>query len=281
MNDELLVADRSERGKLRVADEQRAWFLDQILTQWFADMNPGEARDSALITVHGRMQAYMEVLATEDSFLCHYEQELRGFVPEALQRYVFATRVTLEDVSDAQALLLLVGDGWAEAAAEIGDGVHVHPTQSLGVEAGYVWVPAVDKSAALEVVVSKGAALASEERLEDIRISSGVARWGRDMDSKTFPQEAGVDERAVHYEKGCYLGQEAMAKIHFRGKVNRRLARIEGAGTIPSGAEVWAGEERVGKVTSAADGRGLALVRYTTEAGTTVRAGDVEARVVS
>jgi tRNA-modifying protein YgfZ len=281
MNDQLLFADRSERGKLRVTGEQRAWFLDQILTQSFEDMKPGDARESALLTVHGRMQAYLEVLATDDSFLCHYEPELREFVPEALQRYVFATRVTLEDVGEAQSLLLLVGDEWSAAAADIGADASAHPTQSLGLNAGYVWITSNEKESALERLASKGAVPANEEMLESIRISHGVPRWGRDMDTKTFPQEAGVDVRAVHYEKGCYLGQEAMAKIHFRGKVNRRLARLEGAGPIPSGAEVWAGEEKVGTVTSAADGRGLALVRYTTEAGTTVRAGDVEARVVS
>ena len=82
----LLYADRSERGKLRVGDEQRAWFLDQLLTQSFEDMEPGESRDAALITVHGSMQAYLEAIATSEFFLFHYEPELREVVPESMAR---------------------------------------------------------------------------------------------------------------------------------------------------------------------------------------------------
>ena len=281
LGDRLLFADRSERGKLRVGDEQRAWFLDQMLTQSFADMQPGDARDAALITVHGRMQAYLEVLATEDSFLCHYERDLRAVVPETLRKYVFATRVTLDDVTEEYGLLLLVGPEWPGVAADLG-GVGVsHPTSSVGPEAGYIWMPRGDVAGAVERLVAQGLEEADEQRLEAIRIAHGVARWGKDMDSKTFPQEVGVDARAVHYEKGCYLGQEAMAKIHFRGKVNRRLVLLEAAGSLAPGAEVTIGDTKVGTVTSASDDQALALVKHTTEPGAEVRAGSVPAIVAS
>ena len=276
-----LYADRSERGKLRVADEQRLWFLDQILTQSFEDMQPGDARDTALITVHGRMQAYMEVVATEDSLLLHYEAELRELVPEALRKYVFATRVTLDDVTDEMGLLLVVGDGWREVATDLTGQAVPHETTSLGADAGYLWTPRAVLPSVIERLSASGARETGEDELEAIRIAHGVARWGRDMDSKTFPQEAGVDGRAVHYEKGCYLGQEAMAKIHFRGKVNRRLVRLEAEGPLTPGEELRAGEEKVGRVTSAANGRGLALVKHTTGEGAEVVAGSTPARVVS
>ena len=281
MNQHLLFADRSERAKLRVGDEQRAWFLDQLLTQSFADMQPGEARDAALITVHGRMQAYMEVVGTEDAFLTHYEPELRGVVPDTLRKYVFATRVTLEDVTDELGLLLLVGPEWPSVAADLAGRGIVHPTQSLGVDAGYVWVPRDDVESSIERLRAQGVEEASEGRLEAIRIRNGVPRWGRDMDAKTFPQEAGVDERAVHYEKGCYLGQEAMAKIHFRGKVNRRLARLESASSLTPGLEVTLDGVRVGAVTSAAGGVALAMVRQTVEPGAIVSIGEDEAKVTA
>ena len=277
----VVFADRSNRAKLRVGDEQRAWFLDQMLTQSFADMQPGDARDAALITVHGRMQAYLEVVATEDAFLCHYEPELRPTVPEILSKYVFATRVTLDDVTDDMGLLLLAGEGAADVAADLAGAGVVHPTASLGIEATYVWLPRAEVEVVVERLGSQGLRGASEDELEAIRISNGVARWGRDMDPKTFPQEAGVDERAVHYEKGCYLGQEAMAKIHFRGKVNRRLARLEASGPLTPGIDLRVGDAKVGTVTSASDGRGLALVKYTTEPGTEVVAGSIPATVVS
>ena len=276
----ILYADRSERGKLRVGDEQRLWFLDQILTQSFQDMQPGEARDSALITVHGRMQGYMEALATDDDVLLHYEPDLREIVPDTLRKYVFATRVTLDDVTDDMGLVLLVGADWRRAA-EIVPGAVLHETKSLGVDGGYVWLPKERLGEVIAALASNGATEASEDDLEAIRIEHGVARWGRDMDTKTFPQEAGVDGRAVHYEKGCYLGQEAMAKIHFRGKVNRRLVRIDAQGPLTPGTDLIAEDGRVGKVTSASNGRGLALVKRTIEAGTRVVADSTPAQVVS
>jgi folate-binding protein YgfZ len=92
------------------------------------------------------------------------------------------------------------------------------------------------------------------------------------MDVKTFPQEAGIDAWAVHYDKGCYVGQEAMAKIHFRGKVNRRLAKLEGTG-LSRGEDIIDDGVKVGVVTSAEGDLGLALVRYTLEPGAEVEVG--------
>ena len=100
-----------------------------------------------------------------------------------------------------------------------------------------------------------------------LRIQHGVPRWGREMDFKTFPQEVGIDGRAVHYDKGCYLGQEAMAKIHFRGKVNRRLAHLASEQAVAVGAEVVVDGKKVGAVTSTGGGLALALVRATLEPG--------------
>ncbi|MEA2485223.1 MAG: hypothetical protein QOD46_334 [Actinomycetota bacterium] len=278
MSDELRFADRSERAKLRVSGPQRAWFLDQILTQSFEDMAPGEARDAALITVHGRMTAYMEAVCTPDAFLLHLEPELREATVSTLRMYVLATQVEIEDVTDEMGLVLIIGAGWREAVPQP---VAWQTTAALGVEAGYAWVPRDRVGAVLESLEGDGVRSIVEEDLESIRISHGVARWGREMDQKTFPQEAGVDERAVHYEKGCYLGQEAMAKIHFRGKVNRRLARLRGDGPVAVGADVLLEGATVGKVTSASEGTALALVRYTVEPGAVVTIGEGRAEVIA
>ena len=93
-------------------------------------------------------------------------------------------------------------------------------------------------------------------------------------------QEAGIDERAVHYDKGCYLGQEAMAKIHFRGKVNRRLARVEGGSDLRPGLELTLDGSKGGVVTSAHGATGLALVRQDIEAGTQMSVGETDVKVV-
>ena len=278
--DDDVFADRSERAKLRLTGPQRAWFLHQIVTQAFEDIEPGVARDAAMITVHGRMTAYLEAVATDDAILLHAESELRSSLFEEMRRYVFATPVDIEDVTDDFGLVLAAGPRWADAAAIVGDCI-VHPTTALGVPAAYLWVARALLEDATSKLGDAGFRKADEAELEDVRIRNGVARWGRDMDAKTFPQEAGIEDRAVHYDKGCYLGQEAMAKIHFRGKVNRRLARLASDVPLEAGAEVRLGADRVGVVTSASDGAALAMLRHTVEPGAAVEAGGSPARVES
>lgn len=270
-----VYADRSDRGKLRLTGPQRAWFLHQILTQAFEDASPGDARDAAMITAHGRMSGYLETVATEDAFLAHFEPELRATLPDAIRRYVFATQVEVDDVTDEMGLVIVAGDDWRDQAlAAAPDGV-LHRTRSLGGPAGYVWIEAERVEQVVDALTSQGVSPASEDELERRRVAAGVPRWGREMDEKAFPQEAGIDDWAVHYDKGCYLGQEAMAKIHFRGKVNRRLARLESSAALERGTDVVVAGKRVGSVTSVADHRGLALVRYDVEPGSHGVAGDV------
>lgn len=276
----LLYADRSQRGKLRFSGPQRAWFLHQILTQSFEDMGPGEARDAAMITAQGRMKGYLEAVATDDAIYAHFEPSLLEGFPEEIRRYVFATDVEIEDVTSTCSLVLVSGKEWRSAAESVmPDGAWLHPTRSLGEEAGYIWLPAGEAPDVLGRLGTLGEE-ASENILEAIRITNGAPRWGFEMGPKVFPQEAGIDPWAVHYDKGCYLGQEAMAKIHFRGKVNRRLGSLLGEG-VSSGADILLDGTKVGSVTSASGDRGLALLRYTIEPGTDVLVGEEPAKVVA
>jgi folate-binding protein YgfZ len=275
---DIRYADRSDRGKLRLAGPQRAWFLHQVLTQAFEDIAPGEDREAAMITAHGRMIGYLEAYALEDHLLIHYESALREVFPEALHRYVFATQVEIEEISDAMDLMLLVGQGWGAVAGRAARGAVSHPTRGLGAPAGYLWLAPQEKPAVLERLGAEGATPVTEEDLEALRITHGIPRWGKEMDAKTFPQEVGIDAWAVHYDKGCYLGQEAMAKIRFRGKVNRRLARLEGRGLV-EGQEVSLEGAKVGRVTSASGDQGLALIRYTVEPGTEVEVAGARVKV--
>jgi folate-binding protein YgfZ len=275
-----LYADRSDRGKLELTGPQRAWFLHQILTQSFEDIDPGEARDTALITAHGRMVGYMEVLATDDALRLHFEPELIETLPEALQRYVFATQVAIEDVTDDFGLVLVVGQSWGELAQTVVPGASAHRTLSLGVPAGYLWIPKDRVDEALVALKEAGLQEATEDELEALRVERGMARWGRDMTEKTLPPEAGLDDIAVHYDKGCYVGQEAMAKIRFRGKVNRKLRRLRAESALAVGSDITLDDSKVGTVTSAAGGHALALVRHNVEPGTQVTAGSTTATVI-
>ena len=275
-----LYADRSDRGKLELTGPQRAWFLHQILTQAFEDIEPGEARDTALITAHGRMVGYMEVLATDDALRLHFEPELIETLPEALQRYVFATQVAIEDVTNDFGLVLVVGPGWDELAQTVAPDASAHRTLSLGVPAGYLWVAKEGVDEVLVALKEAGLQEATEEELEALRVERGMARWGRDMTDKTLPPEAGLDDVAVHYDKGCYVGQEAMAKIRFRGKVNRKLRRLHADSSLAAGSDVTLDDSKVGTVTSASGGHALALVRHNVEPGTQVTAGSTTATVI-
>ena len=274
-----LFNDRSDRVKLRFTGPQRAWFLHQILTQEFEDIEPGQAREAAMLTAHGRMVGYIEVLATEDAFLAHMERELGPTFPDEIRRYVFATQVEIDDVTNEFALLLVAGDDHEAVAREVPN-ADVQPTHALGSPAAYIWVPASEKVAAIDALARAGAREATKEEIEAIRIRNGAPRWGKDMDSKTFPQEAGIDAYAVHFEKGCYVGQEAMAKIHFRGKVNRRLAVLEGE-NLTEGTDVTKDDAKVGTVTSSAPGFALAMIKYTVEPGSVVNVGTEQVKVVA
>ncbi len=278
---ETLIADRSDRGKLRFTGPQRAWFLHQILSQSFEDIAPGEARDSAFLTAQGRMKGFMETVATDDSLLMHFEPELRETLPQEISRFVFATQVTVEDVTEQLGLVLVAGSSWRDLAGAAGSALALHPTSSLGIDAGYIWCPMEEVSGMVDRLRASGGRVATEQELEAIRISNRVPRWGREMDVKTFPQETGIDATAVHYDKGCYVGQEAMAKIHFRGKVNRRLASLDASRPLPAGVQLTLGDQKVGQVTSSGASGALALVRYNVEAGTELDAGGVPATVAS
>lgn len=276
---DVLVVDASDRGKLRFSGEQDLWFLHQILSHSFEDMAPGDAREAALLTAHGRMVGYLEAVRTNDAVLAHFEPDLRDDFPEAIRRYVFATRVEIEDVTDRMGLVLGVGEGWEElAVSAVPDAVR-QPTHGYGAPAGYLWVER-DTSHAIEALVAAGATTATEEQLEEIRIENVAARWGKEMNDKTIPQETGIDRYAVHFDKGCYVGQEAMAKIHFRGKANKRLARLEGEGLV-EGAEVMLEGQKVGRVTTAIEGKALAVIRYNIEPGSNVTIHEREVRVTA
>ena len=279
MTDRLMWADRSERGKLRFTGPQRAWFLHQILTQHFEDIQPSDARAATLLTAHGRMVGYMEVVATDDELLMHFEPELIDSLPAAIQFYVLATDVKIEDVSDEMGLLFVSGKGAKSAVDSLGPSVIVHPTEELGIEAFYLWVAREHLGVVAAAVSDAGAIPATEEQLEAIRIANGIPRWGREMDDKTFPQEVAIDERAVHYDKGCYVGQEAMAKIHLRGKVNRRLRTLESDDALAPGTELTSGDEKVGVVTSWLGTQGLGMLRYTIYPGDLVTSGDHKVKV--
>jgi folate-binding protein YgfZ len=280
MKGQIRYADRSSRGKLRFSGPQRAWFLHQIVTNSFEDIAPGETRSAAMLTAKGRMVGFFEAVATDDEILAHFEESLRASFPAEFERFIFATQVEVTDVTDEFGLLLLVGDGWREHAAGL-PGAFLNETRTFGESAGYVWLPREEVESAI-ATISGDAAEISEDELEALRIGAGVPLWGRDMDSSTIPQEARLEDfGALDFDKGCYVGQETVAKIHFRGKVNKKVRSLESTGEVTVGQDVSFEGEPAGTVTSVAGKRALAILKHTIEPGAKVSVGSVDATVIS
>jgi folate-binding protein YgfZ len=195
-----------------------------------------------------------------------------------------------ENVTDSRAILSLVGPG-SEAVLDVApppeehshvDGEHgLYVRTDLGVD---VICDAADADA---VRAALSAGEVSEEVAECLRVESGRPRFGIDLGEDVIPQEAGLNERAVSFEKGCYVGQETVARLHFRGKPNRHLRGLRLEQPAATGDEVRLGERAVGHVGSAAASPvhgpiALALIRREAEPGQRVEVGgDGNAAVVS
>ena len=281
MTHQLMCADRSERGKLAVTGEQRAWFLHQILTKAFEDIQPGEAREAAMISGKGRMIGYLEALATEDSIVAHFESDLDPALPDAMRAYLFATRAEVTRLTDELDLVLVVGEGWADAAASVSETGMIHPTHGVGPPAGYVWASRGSAPGIIAALEERGARSVGEDELEAIRVVNGAPRWGREMTERSLPPELRLDRWALDYDKGCYLGQEVMAKIHFRGRVTKLLQRLALSEPTRMGAEVLDGDDRpVGTVTSAAGTAALAVLKTNVGPGDVVTVDGAKAEIL-
>jgi tRNA-modifying protein YgfZ len=141
----------------------------------------------------------------------------------------------------------------------------------------------------IDVICEPGTTLdvepVSEEAAECVRIEAGRPRLGYDMDADTIPQEAGINDRAVSFTKGCYVGQETVARLHYRGKPNRHLRGLRLSEPAERGSEILLGERVVGRVGSTCVSPrlgpiALALVRREAEPGTTVEVEGAAAKVV-
>jgi tRNA-modifying protein YgfZ len=136
-----------------------------------------------------------------------------------------------------------------------------------------------DGAAVSEALLSAGAHPVSEQAAEIIRVEHGRPRYGIDLDETVIPQEAGLNERAVSFTKGCYVGQETVARLHYKGKPNRHLRGLRLSAPAEPGAELRLGERSVGRLSSSVLSPrhgpiGLALVRREAEPGAVVRVGE-------
>ena len=226
---------RLERGYVRVAGLDAPDFLERMLSNEVASLEPGEARRALLLTPKGRMVAPLRaVREAQNSFLLITETELAEAVASTLIRARFAAKAEIAAVPLRGYLHLI----------HPGRGV---PNGDYGIDAWETW----------EEGDLDGA---DPDEVEALRIEAGTPSWGKELDETVLPAEAGLDETHISFTKGCYPGQEPVARLHYRGHPNRRLRRLAVAEAKP-GDEIFLGEKAIGRVTSAAAGIALGYVR--------------------
>ena len=214
-----------------------------------------------------------------------------------LRTYSIGREVEIEDVGEEWAILSLIGPRAAELGGFEGLGpVHAQRSRQwegidvLGVATTVgvdLLVRSADAAAARELALSAGAVEVGEDAAEIVRIESGTPRFGAEMSAETMPAEAGIVDAAISFTKGCYIGQEPVARLHYKGRPNRHLRGLELSAPAEPGAELRLGEKTVGTIGSSclSPARGpiaLAIVRREAEPGVEVAVGEdgVTARVV-
>jgi folate-binding protein YgfZ len=291
------LLDESRRGKLDVAGPDAADFLQGQVTNDVLGLEPGRGCYAALLNPKGRMLADMRILRrSADELWLDSEPAARESLLAKLDMYTIGRDVEIADRTGERAILSLIGpgagevvgvDGGAEEHSQVEvelDGVHgVAVTTAVGLD---FLVRASDRDSAAAVLVRRGASVVDERAAEIVRIENGRPRYGVDMTDENFPGELGLEERAVSFTKGCYVGQEPVARMHYRGHPNRHLRGLELAGPSAPGAPVQVGDRELGSVTSSCVSPifgpiALALLRREVEPGDEVQVGaGTRARVI-
>jgi len=284
LREECGLVERPERGLLIVSGPEAADYLQGQLTNDTEAVEPGRWIYAALLDRKGHMQADMRVLRPGEGPELWLDLEPEGLAAASrhLQMYKIGREVEVADASDEYTLLSLIGPRATEIA-------RAAESVSLRTEAGVdLVVPAAERDRVHDALLAAGAVPVSSEAAEILRIEAGRPRFGAEMGTATMPAEAGIVEQAVSFTKGCYIGQETVARLHYKGKPNRHLRGLRLSAPAPAGATLRLGEKEVGTLGSATVSPalgpiGLAILRREAEPGATVAVGEdgVTAEVVA
>jgi folate-binding protein YgfZ len=268
---------RGDRALIVVSGRDRAAYLQGLLTNDTVALQPGEGCYAAYLTPQGRMISDLFVHELGDVMLLVLPRATRETVLARLDQFIFSEDVQLGDVSDAFIPLEIVGPDTAGMvstlldvptdqiaalpvhgairAAHRGEPVILRRIDDFGILA-FELLAAPDQMPAIEETLRTAGAVEMEDAAaEALRIEAGFPQFGRDMDGETIPLEAGIEERAISFTKGCYVGQEVIIRVLHRGhgRVARRLVGLvfDPAADPPAPAStLLAGDKEVGTITS-------------------------------
>jgi tRNA-modifying protein YgfZ len=276
------LVERAGRGKLILRGSEAVDFLQGQLTNDVEGLAPGQGCYAALLNHKGKFRSDMRVLRGEDFLWLDTEPVGHRPLAYTVETYSLGRDVRWEDVTEERAIISLLGPAARErleVAPPPEEHSFVEGEQGLYV-ATDLGVDVICAAAGVEEVrQALGVESVPEDAAEVLRIESGRPRLGFEMDGDTIPQEAGVNERAVSFTKGCYVGQETVARLHYKGKPNRHLRGLRLSEPVERGTEITLGEKVVGRVGSTCVSPGfgpiaLALLRREAEPGATVGVGD-------
>jgi tRNA-modifying protein YgfZ len=298
-----LFFDRSDRNRMRISGPKAAELVTGMVTNDVSAMTPGEGQYAAALTPKGKIVADLRIFAMEDALLIDTSAAAAPGWKEMVRKYVNPRIAPYHDLTTELADLGVFGRGsrtlvaraigaderdlstlapYSHVTRPFADGtVIVARVPEMDMDGYEVFVPLTSAEALRAKLQSIGVAEGTRETWEIARVESGRPEWGIDMDDSTLPQEANFDELgAISYTKGCYIGQETVARVHFRGHVNRFLRRLRFVTrpAPPKGAELVDETGKViGDIRSSAlspryGGVALGMVRREILPGTTLQA---------
>lgn len=266
------LMDMTHRGKIRVSGKDRIKFLQNILSQDINKLTPGTGGHATLLNTKGHMLAYMRLFSDEESFLIDTETGEADKIIQILNRYLFREDVKMEDLTLQYGLVTVQGPRSGEMICRISktdmkdmeECSHMNlainnincklaRTTYTGEEGYSIYTPWDNLQGLWETIKISPFGLSAYNSL---RIEAGIPLYPVDMDENTIPVEANLDN-AISYTKGCYIGQETIARIKFKGHVNRTLTGLIIKGdTLPEkGDRIYAVTEgaghNIGIITSA------------------------------
>jgi folate-binding protein YgfZ len=302
------LLDRSQRGKLALTGAGAAEFLNGQVTNDVEKLADGEGCYAAFLTHKGKMLGDLRILRTPSELLLDTERVALQALFDMIRRFKVGYDVELHKRTLERALLSLIGPRARETvAAAIPAGADALPpaTEQAHTSASIaghdvrlictehpqgldVLCAADAREAVSAALIAAGATPVGETAAEALRVEQGIPRYGIDLDETVIPQEAGLNERVVSFTKGCYVGQETVARLYYRGKPNRILRGLLLSEPAAGGEEVHLGERVAGRLGSVALSPAfgpiaLALLRREADPGASVTIGErgIEAQVVA
>jgi folate-binding protein YgfZ len=283
------LLDRSERGKLALTGADAKSFLQGQVSNDVEALVPGTGCYAAFLTPKGKMLGDLRILDTGQELMLDTERVSLQELFNMIRRFSIGYDVQLHKRTVQQGLLSLLGprtdeligvgdlpaEEDANLPAQIGSVAARAVRTDLGID---LFCDAADTEALTATLTQRGAQPVSPEVVDCVRVERGRPRYGIDLDDTVIPQEADLNARAVSFTKGCYVGQETVARLYYRGKPNRQLRGLRLSAPAPSGAEIIAGDRMVGHLASVAvspslGSIGLALVRREAPPGSQVSVG--------